>query len=53
MLNKVIEHHAGLDIVDSFSIDAMNTNFYFAVTNCNQANWKEVLAGWVRYVEKE
>ncbi|MFZ7942202.1 FAD:protein FMN transferase [Neobacillus sp. 19] len=49
----MIEHHAGLDIVDSFSIDAMNTNFYFAVTNCNQANWKEVLAGWVRYVEKE
>lgn len=44
------EDHNGLD---TLTIDAMNTTFYIAVTNCKISSWKEVIQGWVHYVEKE
>ncbi|WP_066061908.1 FAD:protein FMN transferase [Neobacillus soli] len=43
----------GLNMLDTLSFDAMNTTFYFSVTSCKITNWKEVMQGWVRYVETE
>ncbi|MDR6998477.1 FAD:protein FMN transferase [Neobacillus niacini] len=39
--------------LDTLTIEAMNTSFYIAVTNCKINNWKKVIQGWVRYVEQE
>lgn len=53
VLSKVIEKPEDLDGLDTLLIAAMNTTFYFAVTSCKLSNWKEVMEGWVRHVEKE
>lgn len=45
--------HEDLNVLDTLTFEAMNTSFYIAVTNCNLSNWKEVIQGWVQYVEKE
>ncbi|WP_312471476.1 FAD:protein FMN transferase [Neobacillus sp.] len=46
-------NHEGPDGFDNLTIEAMNTTFYFSVSNCMISNWKEVVSGWVQYVEKE
>ncbi|WP_066313732.1 FAD:protein FMN transferase [Bacillus sp. FJAT-29814] len=39
--------------LDCLTIQIMNTDFYIAVTDCLQKNWKDVISGWLHYVEKE
>jgi thiamine biosynthesis lipoprotein len=53
VLRKVIGKHEDLNGLETLSFDAMNTTFYMAVSGCKIANWKEVMHGWVMYVEKE
>ncbi len=42
-----------MDKLDTLTFEAMNTSFYFAVIECSIPNWKEVIQGWVQYVDKE
>lgn len=42
-----------LDAYETLTIEAMNTTFYFAVSGCQMVNWKEIMLGWVHFVEKE
>lgn len=44
---------ADLNVLETLSFEAMNTTFYFAITSSEIPNWKEIIQGWVRYVEKE
>lgn len=41
------------DDFDFLVLEAMNTSFYIAVSNTHISNWKEIMTGWIRYVEKE
>ncbi|HJV17613.1 MAG TPA: FAD:protein FMN transferase [Bacillales bacterium] len=49
----MIEEPKDRNLLETLSFEAMNTTFYFALTNCKIPNWKEVIQEWVRYVEKE
>lgn len=53
VVNKVTDNHEDHDVLDILTLDAMNSSFYFAVSDCTIPNWKEVISGWVQYVEKE
>lgn len=39
--------------MQTFSINIMNTNFYFIVSNCCFPDWQEQIISWLSYVEKE
>jgi thiamine biosynthesis lipoprotein len=43
----------GPDGYETLCMKAMNTSFYFAVKGCRRRNWKKIITGWVRYVERE
>lgn len=45
--------HGDHEELETLSFDAMNTNFYFAISNCKILTWKVVMEKWVRYVEYE
>lgn len=53
MLNKVIDKQVDPDTFETLTFDAMNTTFYFVISQCKISNWKDVIEGWVRYVEME
>lgn len=39
--------------LDVHETSAMNTTFYFAVSNCRISNWKEIMRDFIHYAEKE
>ncbi|MGJ7912760.1 FAD:protein FMN transferase [Neobacillus sp. LXY-1] len=41
------------DDLDILAFEAMNTNFYIAVTDCQLKNWKDVIGDWIKYVEND
>ncbi|MEH7248760.1 FAD:protein FMN transferase [Neobacillus niacini] len=45
-----LEERNGLDIL---TMEAMNSTFYIAVSDCKISNWKEVIFGWINYVDRE
>ncbi|MEH7076787.1 FAD:protein FMN transferase [Neobacillus drentensis] len=49
----MIDKQEGLKPSESLTFTAMNTTFFIEVTNCSMPNWKEVIHGWIQYVEKE
>jgi thiamine biosynthesis lipoprotein len=49
----VIAKHEDLNCENVLQFEAMNTTFYFRVTNCLHKDWKNVISGWIQYVEKE
>lgn len=34
-------------------LEAMNTSFYIAVTDCKYPDWKQPITAWIQYVERE
>lgn len=38
---------------DCLKLEAMNTTFYIAVTECKEKNWQKPITSWIRYVDKE
>lgn len=50
---KVTDKHVDRNVLDTLSFEAMNTTFYFAIASSKIPNWKEIIQGWVEYVEKE